>query len=145
MPKSYAARRMIEASPETVWDLLTHASGYAEWNPAVVSLSGDIAVGKKIKLVSVVNPKRTFTLTVTGLDAPRTMVWADGMPLGLFKGVRTYTLHRRDEGTEFSMEEVFSGPLAPLITKAIPDLTDSFEQFADGLKVASEGRARGAA
>ncbi len=35
------------------------------------------------------------------------------------------------------MEEVYSGPLAPLITKAIPDLTESFDQFADGLKQAA--------
>jgi len=39
------------------------------------------------------------------------------------------------------MAEVFSGPLAPLITKAIPDMTESFEIFADGLKSAAEGRA----
>lgn len=39
------------------------------------------------------------------------------------------------------MAEVFSGPLAPLITKAIPDLTESFEMFADGLETAAEGRA----
>jgi hypothetical protein len=36
------------------------------------------------------------------------------------------------------MEENYSGALASLITKAIPDLTDSFAQFADGLKTASE-------
>lgn len=42
--------------------------------------------------------------------------------------------------TEFSMEEVFSGLLEPLISKSIPDMTDSFEQFADGLKRAAEAR-----
>ena len=36
--------------------------------------------------------------------------------------------------------KVFLGPLAPLITKSIPDMTDSFEQFADGLKSAAESR-----
>jgi hypothetical protein len=38
------------------------------------------------------------------------------------------------------MEEVYSGPLAPLITRAIPDLTDSFAQFAEGLRAAAEAR-----
>ena len=38
------------------------------------------------------------------------------------------------------MEEVFSGPLAPLITRVIPDLSASFEQFADGVKAAAEAR-----
>jgi hypothetical protein len=36
------------------------------------------------------------------------------------------------------MEEVFTGPLAPLITKSIPDLTPSFETFAQTLKMKAE-------
>jgi hypothetical protein len=61
------------------------------------------------------------------------------MPLGLFRGVRTYSITPTANGpTEFSMEEVFSGPLERLISKSIPDMTDSFEQFADGLKRAAE-------
>jgi hypothetical protein len=138
VPTSYAVRRTINASPDTVWALLTDAAGYPEWNTAVVSLSGRIALGEKIKLVSLADPKRTFTLRVAELDRPSRMVWASGMPLGLFRGVRTYSLRAHDGGTEFAMEEVFSGPLAGLITKAIPDLTESFEKFADGLKAASE-------
>jgi hypothetical protein len=38
------------------------------------------------------------------------------------------------------MTEVYSGPLAGLITRAIPDQTESFHQFGDGLKAAAEGR-----
>ena len=37
--------------------------------------------------------------------------------------------------------EEFTGPLAGLITKAIPDLTTSFDTFADGLKAAAEAEA----
>jgi hypothetical protein len=139
MATSYAVERIIDARPDRVWSLLTDAAAYPDWNPSVLSLQGRIAVGEKIKLVSLVNPKRTFSLTVTEMDQPRKMVWADGMPLGLFRGVRTYALRPHGDGsTAFSMEEVFSGPLAPLITKAIPDMTDSFTQFADGLKKAAE-------
>ena len=142
MAMSYSASRTIDADPEKVFALLTDAKSYASWNPAVLSLAGTIAPGEKIRLVSVVNPKRTFTLTVTEVDCPSRMVWADGMPLGLFKGVRTYSLRPVAGGrTEFTMAEVFSGPLAPLITKAIPDMTESFEMFADGLKSAAESRA----
>ena len=36
------------------------------------------------------------------------------------------------------MEEVFSGLLEPLISKSIPDMSESFAQFADGLKEAAE-------
>ena len=85
------------------------------------------------------NPKRTFKLKVSDVDAPRSMVWWDGMPLGLFKGVRTFTVAPQDDGgTVFSMEEVYSGALAGMITKSIPDMTESFEQFAEGLKQEAE-------
>jgi hypothetical protein len=137
--KSYSVKRTINASPERVWTLLTHTDSYANWNPAVVSLQGRIAPGETIKLISAVNPKRTFSLTVTGMESARGMVWSGGMPLGLFRGVRTFSLRSPGaDQTEFSMEEVYTGALAPLITKSIPDLTESFAQFADGLKAASE-------
>ena len=38
------------------------------------------------------------------------------------------------------MEEVYTGLMAPLITRSIPDMTDSFEVFAGGLKVAARSR-----
>jgi hypothetical protein len=36
------------------------------------------------------------------------------------------------------MTEEFTGPLSGLIAKSVPDLADSFNQFADGLKAAAE-------
>lgn len=139
MATSYEVTRIIAASPERIWAVLTNADEYPRWNPAVVSLEGPIAVGQKLRLVSIVNPKRTFTPKVVELDAPGRMVWADGMPLGLFKGERTYTLTPDGSGqTRFHMREAFKGLLAGLITKSIPDMNDSFAQFADGLKTEAE-------
>ena len=63
------------------------------------------------------------------------MVWSGGMPLGLFKGVRTYTLSPQGNGTtKFSMREEYTGPMLPMIWRSIPDLGPSFAQFANGLK-----------
>lgn len=138
MSTCYHVQRHINADPQTVWNLLTDAESYADWNPAVIQIKGPITVGNKVELVSIVNPKRTFKLNVTEMDAPNKMVWSDGMPLGLFKGERTYLLEGQDGGTEFSMTEEYTGLLAPLITKSIPDMTDSFTQFADGLKQGAE-------
>jgi uncharacterized protein YndB with AHSA1/START domain len=137
--KSYSVKRTIDASPERIWSLLCDPGSYPSWNPAVVSLEGRIAVGETVKLISAVNPTRTFSLTVTEVEPERRMVWSDGMPLSLFRGVRTFSLRPQGDGqNEFAMEEIYSGPLAALITRAIPDMTESFAQFADGLKRASE-------
>lgn len=136
--KTYTVTRDIQAPPQVVWDLLTDPSSYRDWNPAVLSIEGAMSPGSKIKLVSIASPQRSFSLTVTSMQAPVRMVWSDGMPLGLFRGVRTYRLGPVRAGTTFSMTEEFSGPLAGLIAKSIPDLTDSFDQFADGLQAAAE-------
>lgn len=141
---SYRVRREIAADADTIWALLTDAAGYPSWNPSVIGVEGRIAPGETIRLTSTLNPKRAFKLTVGDFSPPTRMTWSDGMPLGLFKGVRTFELVPRDGVTAFSMEEVFSGLLAPLITKTIPDMTQSFEQFAVGLETAAEsGRTGG--
>jgi len=135
---TYSVTRTIDAPAERVWALLTDASGYTTWNPTIVSLEGSIAEGNTIALVSTLNPKRTFKLKVSDVEPPRSMIWSDGMPLGLFQGVRTFTLDKGEGATTFTMEEAYSGLLEPLISKSIPDMTGSFEEFADGLKQASE-------
>jgi hypothetical protein len=139
--KSYTVSRAIQAPAQVVWDLLTDPSSYRDWNPAVLSIEGVMSPGSTIRLVSVASPSRTFSLKVASMKAPQRMVWSDGMPLGLFRGVRTYQLESAGAVTTFSMTEEFTGPLSGLIVRSIPDLTESFNQFADGLKAAAESAA----
>jgi hypothetical protein len=70
--------------------------------------------------------------------APARMVWSGGMPLGLFKGVRTFTLTPQGDSVRFEMREVFSGPLSPLIERSLPDLQPAFDEFAASLKRRAE-------
>lgn len=138
---SYSVTRTVNAKPEVIWELLTDASKYPDWNPAVLGIEGDISDGSRIKLKSIVNPNRVFKLNVSKVTPPDSMVWWDGMPLGLFKGERTFKLSPRSDGTtEFSMKEVYSGLMAPLITKSIPDMTESFDIFGDAVKAEAEKR-----
>ena len=140
MARRYAVERSIAAPAASVWALLTDAERYTEWNDAVISITGPIREGDDIELVSIADPKRTFTLRVQEMVAPHRMVWTDGMPLGLFRGTRTYELTPDGDTTRFSMVEEFTGPLAGLITRMIPDLSESFAVFADGLQAAAEGQ-----
>ena len=106
----------------------------------MVRVDGRIGPGEAITVVSAVNPGRTFPLRVTEFDPGERMVWTGGMPLGLFTGVRTFTLAPEGDGaTRFSMREEYRGPLAPLIWRSIPDLGPSFPQLAAGLKARAEG------
>ncbi len=103
-------------------------------------LRGVSPPGKKLRTVyPKLNPGRTFPVTVTEFEPGKAMTWAGGMPFGLFKGVRTFRLRTREDGQiEFAMREVYSGLLAPLIEKTIPDLQPAFDAFAAALKTRSE-------
>ncbi|HEY7224703.1 MAG TPA: SRPBCC domain-containing protein [Micromonosporaceae bacterium] len=133
--KAFHASSVIAATPEQVWAVLVDGRHWTDWDSAVVRFDGTIAAGQKVTVRPEVNPGRAFPVTVVEFDPGKRMVWRGGMPLGLFTGTRTYTLAGQPDGmVRFDMEEHYSGPLATLITKSIPDLTDSFTRFANGLK-----------
>jgi len=137
--KSNEATAVISAAPDEIWTILTDASSYANWDSGVVRVEGRIAPAEKIKVVSKVNPGRAFPVKVTEFNPGRSMTWSGGMPLGLFKGVRRFTLTPEGDGTtRFTMREEYTGLFLPLIWRSMPDLGPSFDQFASGLKARAE-------
>jgi hypothetical protein len=142
--KEFSATRSINAAPETVWRIITDAPNYPTWDPGVIRIEGTIAPGETVTAYSKLSPKRAFPAKVTVFEPGKRMTWTGGMPLGLFKGVRTFTLDARPDGSvEFTLRETFSGPLLPLIGRTIPDMTQNFEDFVDGLKQHAEKREAG--
>lgn len=135
---SYSAKATINASPEKIWAILTDAPNYPDWDPTVIRIEGDIAKGNKITALSKLSPDRAFPVTVKEFEPNRKMVWGSGMPLGLFKGERTFTLTPKGDQTEFSMKEEFSGLMLMFIKGTIPDMNEPFNQFAQGLKAHAE-------
>lgn len=134
-PKYLACQVAIEidAPPEKVMGVLKRG-GYSTWNSTLTKFEGEVEQGRTVKLVSVLAPSRTFKLKVSELEAD-TMVWEDGMPFGLFRGVRSFRASRTAKGTTvFAMSEIFSGVMLGLIAKSLPDQRATFEAFARDLK-----------
>jgi hypothetical protein len=139
MMKVFSATTEINATPDTIWKILTDAPAYPEWDPGMVRLEGKVAPGEKITAYTKVSPDRAFPVMVTTFEPGKRMVWEGGMPLGLFKGVRTFTLESLSGGkTRFTLREEFSGLLLPLIGRTLPDLNKTFEAFNAGLKKRAE-------
>jgi hypothetical protein len=137
--KEFSATGTINASPETIWAILTDAPSYPDWDPSADRIEGRIAPGETVKAYTKLAPGRAFPAKVTVFEPGRKMVWEGGMPLGLFKGVRTFTLSPKDSNSvEFAIREVFSGPLLPLFGGSLPDMTEPFKQFVAGLKARAE-------
>ena len=136
---TYETTTTIAAGPDAIWSILTDAPRYSRWDSGIERIEGTIAPGEKIKLLTEVQPGRTYPVRVDEVSPGRQMTWTGGMPLGMFKGVRTFNLAPEENGsTRFEMREVFSGPLLPLIGRSMPDLGPSFERFAKGLKAEAE-------
>ena len=136
--KIYSVTRPIDATPETVWNILVDCKKYPEWHPNIEKVEGRIAAGEQIKLYTKLSPGRAFPIKVTELEPAAKMTWLGGLPLGLFKGERTFRLTPREGGVDFAMREELSGLMSPLMLRVMPDLTEAFEQFADGLKSRAE-------
>ncbi len=137
--KYFEAKSTIKAGPAKVWDVLVDGEKFPQWDSGIERFEGKIAPGATVKLYVKVNPGRAFPLKVTELTPQRRLVLSGGMPLGLFKGVRTYTLEPDGSGgTNFHMREEYTGPLLGMIWKSIPDLGPAFQQFATGLKQQAE-------
>jgi hypothetical protein len=137
--KSFDADTVISASPERIWGILIDGAHYPDWDSGVLGVDGTIAPGETIKVRSGANPGRTFPVKVTEFNPNRSMTWSGGMPLGLFTGVRSFTLTPAGDGTtRFQLREEYTGPLLSMMWRSMPDLGPSFNQFAKGLKTHAE-------
>ena len=140
--KSFSANTNIKASPDVIWRILTDAPPYPEWDPSAVRIEGTIADGQMITAYTKLSP-RAFPVKVTNFNPGKGMQWMGGLPLGLFKGVRTFTLDPKKDGSvDFSIREEFSGPLLFVMGRTIPDMTKTFKDFVAGLKARAEANAK---
>ena len=93
--RSYEVTETIHATADDVWAVLGDIARYPDWDSGVERVEGRLAEGEKLKVFSEANPGRAFPVKVAELRPGKGMTWRGGMPLGLFKGVRTYRARRR--------------------------------------------------
>ena len=136
--KHYEASSTIAAPPDAVWAILADAPAYSDWDSGVVRLEGKVGPGEKLKVTSEVNPKRAYPVKITRFEPGRAMAWTGGVPLGLMKGVRTFSLTPEGGATRFTLREEYTGPMLPLIWRSMPDMQPSFDKFVTGLKARAE-------
>lgn len=127
----------IRAAPDIIWSLLTDARRFSRWNLTVSSIEGEIRDGQRLR-VHAPGTDRTFTPKVSGVIPNDRMTWSGGFA-PLFKGVRTFALRpRKDGSTDFAMEERFFGLMLPLVKGSLPDFGPVFERYANDLKREAE-------
>lgn len=135
---SYEASVTIAADPARVWAVLADVRAWPRWDSGVTRVRGRLAQGAKLRLTTG-KLGSGYPFKVTELVPEERIVLTGSAPMGVFTGVRTYTLAGAGTTTTFTVREEYSGRMAKAVLTTMPDLTASFEQFADGLKHHVEG------
>ena len=139
-PVAGAAETVIDAPPETVWDVLTTIEDWPSWNPDVKTASIDGAVAPGTAFRWKAGPG-TITSTMEQVDRPRLVAWT-GRTFGL-NAFHVWRLEPRNGTTLVRTEETFDGLLARLFRRRLQRTLDTaLEDGLRHLKAEAERRAR---
>lgn len=133
----FEATTAIKAPTDHVWSQLTRIDQWSTWDTTIENVTGPLADGGRIVL-RINGVAQPFKLKVAQWEPGKLLVLTGGMPLGLFTGTRRYELTSTETGSHFRMHEQFTGPLAGMIGKSIPNLQPAFDNFVTGLRTAAE-------
>ena len=128
---------MIYARSSTVWDIITDEGNYTVWDSGITRIEGQIRNGGTIRIRTITGGHRSFRLRVQQIPG-EVMTWTGRLPLGLFRGVRTFTLSPHGGKTHLRVREEFSGPLLGLIWRTVPDLGQDCAGYVNAVKERAE-------
>jgi hypothetical protein len=132
----------IDAPPAAVWAVLTDIRSYAEWNPFIRHVAGELREGAKLE-VRIEPPggrSMTFKPTVLGVEPERELRWLGRLLLpGVFDGEHVFHIEPLDDArSRFTQAERFSGILVPLFRGTLDKTKLGFEQMNAALKTRAE-------
>lgn len=102
----------IAAQPSTVWSVLTDGEQYADWNPFIVSMRGQVVEGATIE--NTMRPRdggqMIFQPTVLRAEAERELRWLGRLYLPrVMDGEHYFLLTPSEQGTHLVHGEIFRG------------------------------------
>ena len=139
MQKEITTQVQIAATPERVWAVFTDFNAYAEWNPFIKSITGDVKVRNTIKAEL---GGMTFKPKVLVFEENKEFKWLGHLLFkGLFDGEHRFQLIDNGDGTTtFIQSEKFNGILVGLFDKKLDGETkDGFIAMNEALKKRVEG------
>jgi len=132
----------IAADAQRVWEVLKDFDRYPEWNPCIISITGDRTIGSLLSIS--VNPAYSFTrgfkAKLMEYSKERGIVWIGRLPIPhMFAGTHSLEILPSPSGVTFVQHEEFSGILLPLLKRALERRTKKgYEEMDRALKARSE-------
>ncbi|MDP2345534.1 MAG: SRPBCC domain-containing protein [Deltaproteobacteria bacterium] len=115
---------LIRATPAQVWAVLTDTARYAQWNPRLKRIEGELATGAVVTLHYAKDrpwlPSR-FVVDVDVCASERELRWSGPRNGGrrLLRASHWFRLSPHDEGTLLVHGERFEGALARIVWAAL--------------------------
>jgi hypothetical protein len=132
----------IDASPSTVWEILTDFSAFPEWNPFMRTIEGELVAGGRIRVVLQPPGRRamTFRPTLVTVRSGRGFSWLGrlGMP-GIFDGEHVHEVRPLGpDRTRYVQSERFRGLLVPFTGGTLEGVRRGFDEMNRALKARAE-------
>ncbi|MEK6493167.1 SRPBCC domain-containing protein [Myroides odoratimimus] len=128
----------IKATKDAIWQVLMNFSEYPEWNPFILSITGEPIIGKQININL---PEMKFKPIVLTNQKEQLFSWKGKLGIKeIFDGHHQFEIQQLDEQhCLFIHREVFSGILVPLFKKKLQTKT---RQGFEAMNIALKNRAK---
>lgn len=142
MKKRINTEIIINASAETVWNILTDLAAYPEWNPFIIKIEGTFQKGNRLRN-TLRNGCKTivFKPIIQELTPLVSFSWLGSLFVkGLFDGKHFFKIEPAGPNqVKLIHGEEFSGLLSAMILKKIGDDTrENFVRMNQALKARAE-------
>ncbi len=133
----------IDASPETVWQILTDFDSYSEWNPVEIEMKGRPVEGTILEHASKLpgSSPMTFRPTIVEVRPNEVLQWD-----GRFFLPRLFDVRHRfalqsigDARTRLRQSEQFRGVLIPFVGGTLRKTQEAFGIANNAIKARAEG------
>ncbi len=142
MKKRINTEIIINASAETVWQILTDLAAYPQWNPFIIKSEGSLRKGNRLRN-TLKNGNKTivFKPVIQEVTPMVSFSWLGSLFVkGLFDGRHFFVLEPVTANqVKLIHGEEFSGLLSTMILKKIGEQTrENFVQMNEALKKQAE-------
>jgi hypothetical protein len=133
----------VDATPDEVWKVLADRAAYPEWNPFIISSTGELTTGATItNVLKDANGKETtFTPELLAVDPGKELRWIGKIGFGgIFDGEHSFRIEPIDGGrSRLIQEERFNGIAVPF---TVSMLNETIKPQFEAMNRALAARAR---
>lgn len=133
----FESEALINARASTVWEVITDAGNLTVWESGITAIDGELRNGGTIRIKTTDGGGRILRFRVEQMPG-EVMIWTRGLPLGMLKRIRTFTLSPQAGLTHLTVKEEVSGPPATLLGNTRPGTAQTLNDYVSAVSKRAE-------